>query len=585
MVKRCPLLVLLAFVTLFLGFSGIFKIIHIETISYAAAKTNKKDDADKIILLELQSAVMSFADTFAQTIASTALDLERTLQTPEARLKAANIRVYSVAAACEIAADAQPGVALLDMVVLVTLNRMVWEDYWQPEVFGQAAEDMVEALRKLEKGIWSIAARVLTQGQQKELRELLEEWRKANPKQRRVDYIRFSDFGDQLGRKPVLRTALRPGGLLAPVKEAVEVAEEIRMTVERAMYLLSRLQLIAGLQAELVFKKMVTEPEVTALLSQIGSLEEISERYAEILNQLPVEILAQVNTTIDKLMGQIAEERQAMIGQVMREVSAERAAAIAQAFEGLAEERKRTLGEINRLVNQGGREVEESMNHAFILAAAFVLILFLIVLAYRYASEQSAGVNRRKLITSATLLGIAVLVIIATIVYSQRSLRTAPSFEALEEQTTQKGTDTQEISRSSIKEVSRPDSHTSPAEACAIIVSVSGQKIVKEGMFETEKWEIRPEAYPNLDRMASVLKTCPSVKLEIQGHTDNRGSEDFNKLLSENRAKAVKDYLVRKGIQEDRLTAVGYGSTKPLASNDTPEGRAQNRRVEIRPMQ
>ena len=162
MVKRCPLLVLLAFVTLFLGFSGIFKIIPIGPVSYAAAKANKKADAEKIILLELQSAVMSFADTFAQTIASTALELERTLQTPEARLKAANIRVYSVAAACEIAADAQPGVALLDMVVLVTLNRMVWEDYWQPEVFGQAAEDMVEALRKLEKGIWSIAARVLT---------------------------------------------------------------------------------------------------------------------------------------------------------------------------------------------------------------------------------------------------------------------------------------------------------------------------------------------------------------------------------------------------------------------------------------
>jgi outer membrane protein OmpA-like peptidoglycan-associated protein len=77
------------------------------------------------------------------------------------------------------------------------------------------------------------------------------------------------------------------------------------------------------------------------------------------------------------------------------------------------------------------------------------------------------------------------------------------------------------------------------------------------------------------------MKNNPGLKLEISGHTDNVGSYLANKKLSENRAKSVVDYLVKEGIDQSRLTYEGYSFTRPIAPNDTPEGRQKNRRVEF----
>ena len=102
----------------------------------------------------------------------------------------------------------------------------------------------------------------------------------------------------------------------------------------------------------------------------------------------------------------------------------------------------------------------------------------------------------------------------------------------------------------------------------------------KEGvLFEFGQADIKAAFYPLLDEGAEILKRNPTMKIEIQGHTDNVGSEAFNQRLSENRANAVKEYLISKGISADRLKAVGYGESNPIAPNDTEEGRAMNRRV------
>jgi outer membrane protein OmpA-like peptidoglycan-associated protein len=104
----------------------------------------------------------------------------------------------------------------------------------------------------------------------------------------------------------------------------------------------------------------------------------------------------------------------------------------------------------------------------------------------------------------------------------------------------------------------------------------SGQEGV---FFEFGKANIKADFYPLLDEGAEILKKNPTMKVEIQGHTDNVGSEAFNQRLSENRANAVKEYLISKGISADRLKAMGYGQSNPIAPNDTEEGRAMNRRV------
>lgn len=100
--------------------------------------------------------------------------------------------------------------------------------------------------------------------------------------------------------------------------------------------------------------------------------------------------------------------------------------------------------------------------------------------------------------------------------------------------------------------------------------------------FDTDKYNIKPEYQKLLDEAVGILKKHPSIKLRIEGHTDSRASEGYNQTLSENRAKAVMEYLVNKGISPSRLTTVGYGLSRPVAPNTTPAGMAKNRRAELK---
>jgi outer membrane protein OmpA-like peptidoglycan-associated protein len=108
-----------------------------------------------------------------------------------------------------------------------------------------------------------------------------------------------------------------------------------------------------------------------------------------------------------------------------------------------------------------------------------------------------------------------------------------------------------------------------------------GQLILKGVTFQSGKNVLKTNSYIVLDRISESLREWPEVKIEIQGHSDNIGKAAFNQDLSQRRADAVRDYLISKGIAADRLTAVGYGSDKPIASNKTAAGRAKNRCVEL----
>ena len=99
--------------------------------------------------------------------------------------------------------------------------------------------------------------------------------------------------------------------------------------------------------------------------------------------------------------------------------------------------------------------------------------------------------------------------------------------------------------------------------------------------FDFDKATLKPEAMAILNEAAALLDNHDRVVVEIAGHTDSVGSESYNQGLSERRANAVKDYLTSKGVKASRLSAKGYGESRPIASNDTKEGRAENRRVEM----
>jgi outer membrane protein OmpA-like peptidoglycan-associated protein len=110
-----------------------------------------------------------------------------------------------------------------------------------------------------------------------------------------------------------------------------------------------------------------------------------------------------------------------------------------------------------------------------------------------------------------------------------------------------------------------------------------GQRIILNNVFfDFDKFTLRPESAVELDKWVKFLKDNPTLKIEISGHTDNKGTAEYNYTLSDNRAEAVRDYFVENGVNKDRMTWRGYGFDEPIASNSTDEGRQKNRRTEIK---
>jgi outer membrane protein OmpA-like peptidoglycan-associated protein len=125
------------------------------------------------------------------------------------------------------------------------------------------------------------------------------------------------------------------------------------------------------------------------------------------------------------------------------------------------------------------------------------------------------------------------------------------------------------------------DSDQSSAAHQSVMDDTRRNSKIKTIFFDFDKYDLHHEFYADLDNVVSVLIKDPAVKIQIQGHTDNIGTPEYNMNLSEKRAGEVKGYLVSKGIDTIRISTIGYGYTQNEASNDTISGRAQNRRAEI----
>jgi outer membrane protein OmpA-like peptidoglycan-associated protein len=100
--------------------------------------------------------------------------------------------------------------------------------------------------------------------------------------------------------------------------------------------------------------------------------------------------------------------------------------------------------------------------------------------------------------------------------------------------------------------------------------------------FDFDKWDLRHESFVELDRVVKLLEENPAIEIEMSAHTDSKGADEYNFTLSDNRAKSVREYILSKGIPESKIISQGYGETKPVATNDTDDGRQLNRRVEFK---
>ena len=113
-------------------------------------------------------------------------------------------------------------------------------------------------------------------------------------------------------------------------------------------------------------------------------------------------------------------------------------------------------------------------------------------------------------------------------------------------------------------------------------IDVNASVVLHNIFFDYNKYDLKKESLPELDKLVQFMIDNPTVKIQVEGHTDTIGTASENSKLSENRAKSVVNYLLTKHITSQRLLAKGFGATKPIADNKTEEGRAQNRRTEIK---
>jgi formylglycine-generating enzyme required for sulfatase activity len=137
-------------------------------------------------------------------------------------------------------------------------------------------------------------------------------------------------------------------------------------------------------------------------------------------------------------------------------------------------------------------------------------------------------------------------------------------------------TDEEAVKKASEKPVEKPVDHILKDLDTKGFVDVYGIN------FDIGKSKVKPESYPIIAQISSYMQENPKLRIMIEGHTDNQGSDALNQKLSENRAKAIKAEIVKKGIPSDRMETIGYGASKPIADNKTAEGRTQNRRVTIK---
>ena len=113
-------------------------------------------------------------------------------------------------------------------------------------------------------------------------------------------------------------------------------------------------------------------------------------------------------------------------------------------------------------------------------------------------------------------------------------------------------------------------------------ISLTEKFVLEHVNFDVAKWDIRPDAIPDLEKIVSIMRKAPEYNLEISAHTDNNGDRQENYELSNQRASAVKEYLIQHGINGGRISAKGYGQDRPIDTNETDEGRQRNRRVEFK---
>ena len=261
-----------------------------------------------VTLEVLQQQVMRFADTYTANIAQGCDDVASATTNSACRLAVMRWKLGQSTSAYVNASGQNPAVNALDMLVLVSMARMVIQDYGL-ETFGETIRPLLDAQLRMETNAWVLAGGILKPSQQNELKGLIQEWRTKNPHQRYIGPIRFREFVGALGRTPSQSTTapssifsllyLDPLAGLDPTAAAIQETRELG---ERAMYYSQRMPQLLSWQVQLLTVQIADQPESRQVLADATRLANSAEIFAQTAQQLPQLINDQRQAAIQQIL-------------------------------------------------------------------------------------------------------------------------------------------------------------------------------------------------------------------------------------------------------------------------------------------
>jgi hypothetical protein len=290
---------------------------------------NTGDQESAAALLQLQLNVMRFADEYTARISDQVVAFQQATNSPNERLMAQSWLVSQATAAFTIASGPNTELNAIDMLVFVTLSRMIIEDRWAGERYPAQADGLLAAHRAMEKRIWSFANELLTPEQINELRTSLATWHSDNPLQRAVPFIHLEDFAFA-----TRNTRTGPGmastssifsfiGIdpLSNLDPAVRELTQSRQLAERAVYYGQRAPKLLSMQVQQLVFELAVMPESVGLMQDIGRFSDAAQQTSNLAADLPALLAKERAATIDQLTG-ILDARQGELQGLIVELRA-----------------------------------------------------------------------------------------------------------------------------------------------------------------------------------------------------------------------------------------------------------------------
>lgn len=310
------------FLTLTLTGCGLFRFFSSPPKAEVDSAQLRHQTTGQVSLMVLQAQVMRFADNYVAMVSQACDDISANSTNLDIRLTALRWKLGQATAAYTDATGPNPAVNALDLLVLATMSRMVVEDYGV-HTYGGLVQSLLETQQRLETNVWTLARGALKPAQEKELRDLIDQWHAKNPDQRYVGPIRFREFISALGKTPTPSTTaptsifsllfLDPLAGLDPTAAAIQETRELG---ERAMYYSQRMPTLLNWQAEVLVYQLADQPESQQVLNDANRIAVSADIFAKTTQQLPQLIndqrQAAIQQILDGLTGQGNKSREWM---------------------------------------------------------------------------------------------------------------------------------------------------------------------------------------------------------------------------------------------------------------------------------